>query len=89
MGAIMAKERMDYYAVVSMLDVIMKLITIIILPYLPFDKLIIYSLITLIISIFDFVCYYIYAKQKILIKKMVGILTNNSLIQCFLFQAGT
>lgn len=69
MGAIMAKERMDYYAVVSMLDVIMKLIAIIILPYLPFDKLIIYSLITLIISIFDFVCYYIYAKQKILIKK--------------------
>ena len=69
MGAIMAKERMDYYAVVSMLDVIMKLIAVIILPYLPFDKLIIYSLITLIISIFDFVCYYIYAKRKILIKK--------------------
>ena len=69
MGAIMAKERMDYYAVVSMLDVIMKLIAIIILPYLPFDKLIVYSLITLAISIFDFICYYIYAKQKILIKK--------------------
>ena len=69
MGAIMAKERMDYYAVVSMLDVIMKLIAVIILPYLPFDKLIIYSLITLIISIFDLVCYYIYAKRKILIKK--------------------
>lgn len=69
MGAIMAKERMSYYAAVSMLDVIMKLIAIIILPHLPFDKLIIYSLVTLIISFFDFVCYYMYAKRKILVRK--------------------
>lgn len=70
-GAIMAKERMNYYAIISVIDVILKLIAIIILPYLPFDKLIIYSIITLVISVFDFICYFIFAKRKILTKVIV------------------
>jgi len=70
-GAIMAKERMNYYAIISMIDVILKLIAIVVLPYLPFDKLIVYSIITLIISIFDFICYFIFAKRKILTKAIV------------------
>lgn len=71
MGAIMAKERMNYYAIISMLDVILKLGAIIILPYLPFDKLIVYAIITLLISLFDFLCYYVYAKHNILTKKFI------------------
>ena len=66
LGAVMAKERMNYYAVISVLDILLKLAAILILPYLPTDKLIVYSFIILLISIFDFVCYYVYAKRKIL-----------------------
>lgn len=71
MGAIMAKERMSYYAIISMLDVVLKLMAIILLPYLPFDKLIVYAIIMLLISIFDFMCYYFYAKHKILNRSFV------------------
>lgn len=71
MGALMAKERMNYYAIVSMLDVVLKLVAIIVLPYLPFDKLIVYSMIILSISIFDFVCYFCYAKREILSENFI------------------
>ena len=67
----MAKEKMNYYAVISVLDVILKLGAIIILPYLPFDKLIVYAIIILLISIFDFLCYYVYAKHNILTRKFI------------------
>ena len=66
LGAIIAKEKMDYYAVVSIIDVILRLVVTIALPYLPYDKLIIYSILLLCISLFDFWGYYVYAKFKIL-----------------------
>ena len=65
-GAIMAKEHMDFYAYVSILDVVLKLAAIITLPFLPFDKLITYAFLLLAISLFDTVCYVVYANKKIL-----------------------
>ena len=66
LGAIIAKEKMDYYAVVSIIDVILRLVVTIALPYLPYDKLIIYSILLLCISLFDFWGYYVYSKFRIL-----------------------
>ena len=63
-AAIMAHERMDYYAVVSVLDAILKLVIALLIPYIPYDKLIGYGALLLGISIINFLLYYVYAKVK-------------------------
>lgn len=84
-AAIMAHERMDYYAIVGIIDVVLKLIIVIVLPFLTYDKLIMYGLLTLCITILNFFLYFFYAKKsfksltlsfyqfdKCLLKKMLG-----------------
>jgi len=61
-GAIVAKERMDYYAFVSIADVVLKLVLVILLPYVSFDKLIAFASIQLLIQLISFVLYVSYAK---------------------------
>lgn len=65
-GALMADERMDFYAIISIVDVLFKLIAIISLPYLPFNKLITYGCLLLFITIFDTIAYITYAKRVVL-----------------------
>ena len=62
-AAIVSFERMDFYAAVGIIDVLFKLGIVIALPYLPFDKLIVYSLLSLLIAVLGFLLYYIYAKK--------------------------
>jgi len=65
-GALMADERMDFYAIVSIIDVVLKLLAIIALPYLPWDKLIVYGLLLLFITVFNTLSYFIYSKKTVL-----------------------
>lgn len=62
-AAVMAHERMDFYAVVNVLDAILKLGILFLLPYLSFDQLIMYGLLMSSISIINFLLYFIYSKQ--------------------------
>ena len=61
-AAVMAHERMDYYAIVSVFDAILKLIIVFLLPYITIDNLIAYGLLMMSISIINFLLYYIYCK---------------------------
>lgn len=61
-GVIIARERMDYYAFVGILDVVLKLIIVLILPYVPYDKLLLYAYLYTLIYVIDFLLYAIYAK---------------------------
>lgn len=61
-AAVMAHERMDFFAIVSVLDAVLKLAVIFIIPILGGDYLIVYGLCLAIISLFDFFCYLIYSK---------------------------
>lgn len=63
-AAILSFEKMDYYAAVGIIDVLLKLLIIIVLPYIPYDKLISYSVLLLLISITNFLLYYIYSKNR-------------------------
>lgn len=63
-SAIMAQERMNFYALVSIVDVLLKLLIVLALPFLPYDKLITYATLVLIITITDFLLYFIYAKRQ-------------------------
>ncbi len=62
-AAVMAHERMDFYALVNVLDAILKLGIVFLLPYLSADQLIMYGILMACISIVNFLLYYIYCKQ--------------------------
>lgn len=64
-ASILAYERMNYYAVVSIIDVFLKLSIAISLPYIGMDKLFIYGFLIMMISVVDFALYSIYAIKKI------------------------
>lgn len=59
---VMAYEKMDYFAIISILDVFFKLVVAIGLSFAPCDKLIYYGAAMSIISAADFLAYYIYTK---------------------------
>lgn len=60
-GLIMAYEKFDYYAIVSVIEVVLKLLIVLVLPLFPYDKLIVYALLTLVVSVGAFLLYYIYS----------------------------
>ena len=60
---IIARERMNIYAYVSILEVILKLIIVFLLVYLGSDKLIMYSVLTFIIALLIMVFYQIYCRK--------------------------
>lgn len=62
-AAILAYEKMDYYAIVSVIDVVIKLIIVLILPLLSGDRLIIYGLLTMLVSVLNFFLYCIYSRK--------------------------
>lgn len=63
-AAIMAHERMSYYAYVSIIEVVLKLVFAIILPHVNSDKLLVYGLYSLGISILNFFLFFIYSKRS-------------------------
>lgn len=63
-SAIVSKERMGFYAVVDIIDVVLKLIIVIVLPYVSSDKLIFYALLQFVITILNFILNLVYAKTQ-------------------------
>lgn len=63
-AAIMAHEKMDYYAFVSIFDAIARLGIAFIIPYVSQDKLIAYGFLVFLVSIANFAFYFGYAKVK-------------------------
>ena len=61
-SCIIAHEKMDFYAYVEILNVILKLIIVYVLLIGNFDKLILYAILMLAVSSFIFIVYYIYCK---------------------------
>lgn len=63
-AAIMAHERMDYYALVTVLDAFLKLGIALSLSWIADDRLLFYGFLMMLIPVFDFLLYAIYAKKK-------------------------
>lgn len=63
---IMAFEKLDYYAIVGIIDIILKLVIVVALKYFMADKLIIYAILLLCVAIVVFSLYFFYAKIKLL-----------------------
>lgn len=63
-AAIMAHERMDYFAFLGIFDAILKLVIVLLLPYFPVDQLISYGVLIAGISVLNFTLSYIYCKRN-------------------------
>lgn len=63
-AAIMAHEKMNYYAIVGMLDAVLKLAIVLVLPYLSGDQLIWYGGLLLAVTLLNFILYFVYSKNK-------------------------
>ena len=63
-AAIMAHERMDYYAYVSIIEVALKLSVALSLPHFFTDRLFVYGCLNLCISFVIFLLYYLYSKYQ-------------------------
>ena len=63
-AAIVAYERMSFYAYISVIEAALKLFVIYLLLFLPYDRLFIYSLLLLIVSIIIFAIFFLYVNCK-------------------------
>lgn len=63
-AAVMAHEKMSFYAVICVIDAILKLAIVFVLPLIGSDKLIVYGLLFMLISIFNFSVYLFYCKRN-------------------------
>lgn len=63
-AAIMAHERLDYFAFLGIVDAILKLGIVFLIPYLTVDQLILYGIFTTCISIFNFTLSFLYCKKN-------------------------
>lgn len=61
---IMAKERMNYYAIIGIIEVVAKLMLILILPHIRYDRLVAFGCLSSILTISIFLMYYVYARLK-------------------------
>lgn len=62
-AVIIAYERMRAFAFISLLDVFLKLVFVFLLFYIPYDRLIFYSLFILVIAVLDRVIYNVYCTK--------------------------
>ncbi len=68
-GAIMASERFDYYALVGIVEVTLRLLVVLALPFLPYDKVMAYGVLTLMVTVAQFAMFFVYAKRKVLLRE--------------------
>lgn len=63
-AVIMAYEKMNYYAFIGVIDSLIKLLIIIILPYIKYDNLIVYGILFSTTSFINLLMYYLYIKKR-------------------------
>lgn len=63
-AAVMAYEKMNFYAIVSIIDAVLKLVFVVLLQFITYDKLLFYGLLMMIISAFNFLLNFIYCRLK-------------------------
>lgn len=73
-AAVMAYERMNYFALVSIIDVVIRFVVVYVLNYVHnYDNLIIYAGSFIVVSFVDFLLYYIYTKKHFSNLKIIQI----------------
>lgn len=63
-AAVMAHERMDFYAIINIVDAILKLGVVFLVPYLVIDNLLCYGILLSFITVLDFIWYNWYCTRN-------------------------
>lgn len=63
-AAIISHEQMSYFAIVSVINALLKLLIAVLLLGYNHDSLILYSVLMLVVTLIDFLLYYVYCKKK-------------------------
>lgn len=63
-ASVTAHEHFNMYAIMSIYDVVAKLLVLFLLVYIPFDKLIVYSLLQMVVVITSIIIYRVYCLRK-------------------------
>lgn len=63
-ATIIAHEKIDFYAVIQIIDVFLNLGIVLILKVSPFDKLIFYALLILLVKVFNVAVNFVYCRRK-------------------------
>lgn len=63
-ASVMAHEKMDFYALVNVIDAVLKLLIVLAIPYFNSDYLIVYGALLALISLLNLLVYYVYAKHN-------------------------
>lgn len=63
-AAIIAHEKINVYAIIQIVDVVLKLVIVFLLKVAPFDQLIFYALLVLLVTMFDVSVYIFYCQRK-------------------------
>lgn len=84
-AAVLSFEDMDYYAIVSVVDVVLRLIVVLMLPFLNADRLILYAVLLLIVQAIKFLMYYIYVKRNYQDIRWAGLIDRPLLKEMFSF----
>lgn len=87
MAAIMAYERMNYYAYIGIIDAVLKLMIVYALYLSNGDRLILYGFLFMAITIFDYFAYRLYAKKQFKSLRL-GLLPHKAFIKEMLEFAG-
>lgn len=61
-ATIIAHEKINVYAIVQIIDILLRLIIVLLLKVVPYDKLIFYALLVLLVTILDFIINYVYSR---------------------------
>ena len=62
-AAVLAYEKMDFYAIVGIVDVLLKLGFVLLLKFVSYDKLLFYGVLMTVVSLVNFLMYYIYVRN--------------------------
>lgn len=63
-ATIIAHEKINIYAIIQIIDVILKLVIVLLLRFAPFDQLIFYASLVLLITVFDVAVNYFYCRIR-------------------------
>ena len=87
-AVIIAHEKMSAFAYLTIGDAVLKLASVFLLMYLPYDKLILYALFILCIQFFDFLVYIAYCSRKFEETQSLHLKINKSLFKEIFYYTG-
>lgn len=88
-AAIIAHEKINYYAFIGVLDVVLKLVVALVVPFLGYDNLEIYGVLLGSVAVADYLLYYIYSRKHFPYLKLKKVFYKETFMEMIKFSGWT